>query len=123
MEAVVKIAWGLLAVLHLMPALVVAKPELVRSLYGAEPTGDVGVLLVHRGALFLAVMVAAVYAMLNPEARKLASIVVAISMVGFLAVYVRAGMPAGELRKIAVADLVGLIPLGIVLWGAWVATS
>ena len=119
MEGLTKLAWALLALLHLMPALVVAKPDMVRTLYGAQPAGEVGVLLVHRGALFLAVMVAAAYALLNPEARRLASLVVAISMVGFLFVYLRAGMPAGELRKIAVADAVGLLPLAWVVWRAW----
>ena len=122
METLVRISWALLALLHLMPALVLAKPGLVQSLYGAEPSGDVGVLLVHRGALFLAVLLAALYALFSPDARRLASLVVAISMVGFLLVYLRAGMPAGELRKIAVADAVGLLPLAIVMWGAW-ATS
>ena len=119
MDLMTRTAWGPLALLHLAPALPALRPALVERLYGVAPDGDVGVLLVHRGALFAAVMAAALFALVSPEARKLASVVVAISMAGFLLVYLRAGMPAGALRKIAVADVVGLVPLAFVLWEAW----
>ena len=49
--------------------------------------------------------------MFDPDSRKLGSIVLVISMVGFLLVYARAGLMPGELRKIAVADMVGLVTL------------
>ena len=119
MEAITKTSWALLALLHLMPALPLFIPALVERLYGVPATGEAGVLLIHRGALFLAVLVAVVYALFDPNARRLASIVVAISMIGFLIVYARAGLPEGALRKIAVADLIGLIPLLWVAWQAW----
>jgi len=44
---------------------------------------------------------------------------VTLSVVGFLVVYVRAGMPGGALRTIARADLLGLAPLAVVLLDAW----
>ena len=119
MDLLSRIAWSLLALLHLAPALPLFNPRLVETLYGVPPTGEAGVLLVHRGALFLAVLVAAVVALFSPEARRVASLVVAISMIGFLLVYWRAGLPAGALRRIAVADMIGLLPLGLVLWEAW----
>ena len=120
MEVSVKVSWALLALLHLTPALSAFMPGLVDRMYGVPSEGDVGILLVHRGALFLAVCVTALYAIFDPGSRKVASLVLIISMVGFLLVYARAGFPAGELRKIAIADAVGLAPLIWVTLRAWV---
>lgn len=119
MEASVKIAWAFLALLHVMPAMSAFTPSLVEKLYGVSPDGDVGILLLHRGALFLAVCVTAIYAIFDPDSRRLASIVLIISMVGFLLVYARAGMPSGELRKIAIADLIGIVPLFWIGYNTW----
>jgi hypothetical protein len=119
MEAITKTSWALLALLHLLPALPLFIPALVERLYGVPVTGEAGVLLIHRGALFWAVLVAAIYALLDPTVRRLGTIVVAISMIGFLIVYARAGLPDGALRKVAVADLIGLVPLAWVAWQAW----
>ena len=110
----VRVAWTALAALHLAPAAVLFAPTLVRRLYGVAPDGDVGILVIHRGALFLAVALAAAWGALDAAVRPLAATLVAVSMVGFLFVYVRAGMPPGALRPIAVADAVGLIPLAFV---------
>lgn len=119
METFTKVSWGLLALLHLAPATAVFSPSVVGKLYGADPAGDVGVLLIHRGALFLAVLLVALYAIISVDARRAASLVAIVSMLGFLIVYARAGMPAGPLKKIAVADLAGLLPLACVSWQAW----
>ena len=119
MEIVVKISWALLGVLHVMPSLVLFSPGLVEKLYSVDPSGDVGILLTHRAAMFFTVVVVSVFAIFDPSTRRLASLVVAISMTGFLIVYARAGMPTGALRSIAIADLVGLLPLFIVLFAAW----
>lgn len=114
-----KAAWLMLALIHAAPALVFFAPGMVQRLYGADPSGDLGVLLVHRGALFFAVLVAALMAMVDARSERLASVVAGISMIGFLVVYARAGMPAGPLRKIAITDAVGLLPLALVLVRAW----
>ncbi len=119
MEMLTKFAWASLALVHLTPALAFFASGLVQKLYGLPPQGDLGVLLIHRGALFLAVCVAAIYAMFSVDARRLAALVLCISMIGFLVVYVRAGLPEGALRKIAVTDMVGLLPLAFVCWRAW----
>lgn len=119
MEAITKTAWAALALIHLMPALVIFAPGLLEKLYAIPPNGDLGVLLIHRGALFLAVCIAALYAIVSEDARRLATLMLAISMIGFLIVYVRAGLPEGALRKIAVTDAIGLIPLTFVCWRAW----
>ncbi len=119
MEAITKIAWGLLVLLHVMPAAVVFMPGLVEKLYGASPAGDIGLLLVHRSALFLAVCVAALYAIFDSQSRRIATLIVGISVVSFLLIYLRAGLPAGELRKIAIPDAIGLVPLLWVSVQAW----
>jgi hypothetical protein len=119
MEVATRIAWLLLALAHVAPAVVLFRPGLVEGLYGASPTGDSGVLLVHRGALFLGVVVAALVAAVDPGARRLASLVVGISMIGFLVVYLRAGAPAGPLRRVAIVDAAALLPLAWVAFEAW----
>ncbi|MEM9494584.1 MAG: hypothetical protein AAGA09_01170 [Pseudomonadota bacterium] len=119
MELIVKLSWALLALIHATPALAFFKPSLVEKLYGVAPAGETGILLVHRGALFFAVFIAAFIALFDPASRRLASIVVAISVIGFLIVYSMQGMPEGSLTKIAIADLVALAPLLIVSVNAW----
>lgn len=119
MEIMTKAAWAALALLHLMPALPLVRPSLIERLYGVPPEGDLGVLLIHRAALFGVVLIAACVSIVHVDSRKFASFLVAISMISFLVLYVRAGAPAGDLRKVAIADAVGLVPLGIVVWRAW----
>ena len=70
------------------------------------------------GALFLAVVLACGYAAVEPTARRAATLVVAISVVGFLVVYVRADMPPA-LRGIAIADFAALGPLLFLLVSSW----
>ncbi len=119
MELVTKLAWALLALIHLAPAAVFFLPSLTKRLYNIEPNGDLGVLITHRGALFLAIIAACVAGTLDPAARKALSVVVAISVAGFLWLYVRAGLPTGPLKTIALVDAIGLVPLSWVLWSAW----
>jgi hypothetical protein len=119
LDALVTLAWGALAALHLAPAAVLVMPGLVERLYGVSAQGEAGVLLIHRGALFLALVVLCVGCIVGHGARRAASLAVATSMLGFLAVYAAAGLPAGGLRTIFVADLLGLVPLALVVWAAW----
>ena len=118
MEALTKLAWLSLAALHLPPASVLAAPALAQRLYGVEPDGAVMVLIVHRGALFLALVVIASWAAFDPALRRAASVAVAVSVVGFLVVHWRGGM-VPELRAIALADMVALVPLLWIGWRAW----
>ncbi len=119
MDLIVKIAWLSLAAVHAMPAAVLFVPSMTQTLYGVAADGTIGVLLIHRGALFLALLVAALFAMFDPDARKVISLLIAISVIGFLLVYARAGKPEGALRTIAIADLVALLPLALVCFDAW----
>lgn len=123
MEILVKAAWGLLVLIHALPAAVLFAPETLGRLYGIAPDGDLGVLMLHRGALFLAVVALCLLALFDPTARRAASLAVAISVVGFLAVYARAGLPAGPLRTIALVDALALLPLAIVVVAAWRAQA
>ncbi len=118
-ELLTKFAWGALALIHLMPSVPLFRPKMIETLYGVEPSGDIGVLLTHRSGLFLAILVTSVFALLSVEARRLASVVLAVSMISFLILYVRAGLPVGPLKKIAIADAIDLVPLAFVIWQAW----
>lgn len=118
-ERAVKFAWFLLAIIHAMPAAVLFQPELAMRLYGVDPAGPVGLLIVHRGALFLAIMAAALVALIDPAARRVSSLTVGISITGFLGVYGQGGMPEGPLRTIALVDIAALLPLTFVTYRAW----
>ena len=119
MEIATKIAWLLLALVHASPAAVLFRPGLVGTLYGTAPEGPTGLLLTHRGATFLAIVVAAVWAAFDPSVRRLCTVLVAIAVLGFLFLYARAGMPEGPLRTIAAVDSLALAPLLLVAWSAW----
>ena len=115
MTALVPASWGLLALIHVMPALALFQPALLTRLYGVEPGGAAYLLLHHRAALFLGIVVLCVWAALSAPARPVAAVVTGISMIAFLLLYWQAGSPAA-LRTIAIADLVGLVPLAVVTW-------
>lgn len=119
MELFVKAAWALLALVHLSPAAAAVSPALINRLYGVAPAGNLGVILAHRGVLFLAIIAACVCAVFDPPARRALSLVVAVSVVGFLVLYARAGAPAGPLRRIAIVDAIALVPLLVVAVAAW----
>jgi hypothetical protein len=119
MERLTLACWVALAAVHASPAAVLFSPSLVEELYGVPASGASGVLLIHRGALFLAVVAVALFAAFNAEARKAATLLVGTSVIGFLLVYSMAGAPAGALRRIAVVDIVALVPLAFVTWRAW----
>ncbi|OYY63337.1 hypothetical protein [Sphingomonas sp. 28-62-11] len=118
MELLTKAAWLGLAAIHVMPSLAVFLPSMIQRLYGVPPSGSVGILLTHRGALFLAVFAIAVLAAFDPCSRRAGLLVVGISMVGFLIVYANAGSPPGALSTIALTDVAGLPLLALVAWEA-----
>jgi hypothetical protein len=122
MEIAMKAGWLLLAAIHVTPAAVVIVPGLVQKLYGVDGGQDVGLLLVHRGVMFLGVVVVCVFASFRPDARPAASILAGISVLGFLVVYAAAGFPPGALRKIAMVDAVAVGPLAFVAWTAWMGS-
>lgn len=119
MDRLVLAGWLMLALIHASPAAAFFMPGLIEQLYAVPAQGDIGMLLHHRAALFLAVLAACLTAALHAPSRRLATIVVAISMLTFLWLYLRGGSPQ-RLRAIFLADLVGLAPLALVAWDTWV---
>lgn len=112
------ILWSILAIIHALPALAFFRPASLTSLYGIAPDNPIFLLMQHRAALFLAVFAACIWAAIVPEGRRLAVMVVAISMMSFLALYWMAGSPA-PLRRIALVDLAGSPVLAAVAWLAF----
>jgi hypothetical protein len=115
-----RLCWSALALLHVLPASALFRPASITSLYKLNPEGALFPLLHHRAALFVIVVVACLWALFDPGARRLASVVVAISMVSFLAVYWSASSPHA-LKSIAMADLAGLPFLAFVICRSWAA--
>jgi hypothetical protein len=112
------ILWLILAAIHAMPALAFFRPATLTSLYRLQPDNPLFLLMHHRAGLFVAVFVACIFAAFIPEGRRLAVMVVGISMVSFLVLYWQAGSPPA-LRKIANVDLAGLPVLAGVAWLAF----
>ena len=110
-------AWLALAVIHTPPALATFSTGLRRRMYGVN-AGPLDLILVHRGALFLAVACACVLAAFNNEARIAAVLVCSISVLGFLIAYLAAGSPK-RLRTIAIVDAIALIPLAAAIANVW----
>lgn len=113
-----RLAWSLLALVHITPALALFAPSLLTRLYGVQSSEPLFPLMHHRAALFLAVLVACIWCAIDPAPRKMGVIVVAISMLSFLALYFANGSPPA-LKQIAIADLIGLPALAYVAWRAF----
>ncbi len=115
---IAKICWALLGLIHVMPALALLKPALLTRMYGVEAGSDSFTLLHHRAALFLVIVVIAVWALIRPEVRQLATVAVGISMGSFVLIWwLAGGSPA--LKSIAVADMIGLPILLVAGWQAF----
>lgn len=119
MNIVVVICWGLLALVHLTPALAFFRPAQLRSLYRVGADNPLFSLMHHRAALFVVIVLLCVWAIIDPAVRRLAVVGVSFSMLSFLLIYWRAGQPVA-LKTIATVDLIGLIPLAVVVWAAFV---
>lgn len=115
---VTAVCWGVLAAIHLLPALALFQPALISRLYGVEGGSTTLLLLHHRAALFLAICVTCVWAMLRPESRQVATVAVGMSMLSFLLLYRLGGAPSA-LRTVATVDLVGLPFLAFAGWQAF----
>jgi hypothetical protein len=113
-----RVAWGLLALVHITPALALFAPSLLTKLYGVKSGDPLFLLMHHRAALFLTVVVACIWCVLDPTPRHLGVVLVAISMLSFLALYFANGSPPA-LRQIAIADMIGLPALAYVTWKAF----
>lgn len=118
LSAIQPVAWVLLGLVHLLPALALVRPALLTRLYGLEPDNPLFLLMQHRAALFAGVVLISIWCALDAAPRRMGSVVLALSMASFLWLWWQAGMPAG-LRRIALVDAAGLVPLAVVIWAAW----
>jgi hypothetical protein len=112
------LAWLALVLVHTPPALATFSPAMRKRMYDVDDSGPLGLILAHRGILFLAVAAVCVLATFNAEARVAAALVTSISVIGFLIAYILAGSPK-RLRTIALVDAVALAPLAFVLFDIW----
>jgi hypothetical protein len=101
-----------------MPALALVRPTLLTDLYGVGRDSPLFLLMQHRAALFAAVLLICLWCMVDSAPRRLAVVAVGFSMLSFLWLWWQAGQPA-SLRRIALVDLVGLLPLAVVAWAAF----
>lgn len=115
---ILHVCWLLLAAVHVLPALAFVRPQLIERLYGVAPGAPGFLLLHHRAALFLAVVVMCVWAAFDPASRRVATVVVGISMASFVVLWAGAGAPPA-LRTIAIADIAGLAVLVYAGWQAF----
>lgn len=115
-----RIAWLILALIHLSPFAALFAPSLITRLYSVPVADPNFALLHHRAALFGAIFIACVWAAFYGDVRKLVTVITGLSMISFLAIYVAHGQPA-SLRTIAIADLIGLPFLAYVGWKAFSA--
>ena len=113
-----RIAWGVLALIHLSPAVALFVPSLITKLYGVSADSDTFTLLHHRAALFAVVLLGCIWAIFDSDVRKLVTIGAAISMLSFITIYYMGGQPA-SLKSIAIADLIGVPFLLFVGWKAF----
>jgi hypothetical protein len=118
MDIAVRIGWGLLALVHLMPALAFFRPAQLATLYRVSAENPLFSLMHHRAALFVVIVLLCLWALLDPAVRRLAVVGVGFSMLSFLLIYWRAGQPEA-LKTIAMVDLIGLAPLALVAWAAF----
>ena len=113
-----RLCWALLALVHAVPAIAAFSPSLISRLYAIERGAPAFPLLQHRAALFGVIFIVCLWAMADPAVRRLATVAAAVSMGSFLLLYVGAGAPP-NLRAIAIADAVGLVPLAYAGWRAF----
>ena len=113
-----RVCWIVLAFIHLSPFAAYFVPTMITRLY-AIPAEDPSFALVHhRAALFGMVVVACIWAVIDPNVRRLTAVLVALSMLSFLIIYAFYGQPE-SLKTIAIADVLGLPFLIYVTWKAF----
>lgn len=114
---IAQVCWAVLALIHALPAVALFKPALITRLYGVEQGSATFVLMHHRAALFLVIVILCLWSVVRSEVRPLAGACVAVSMLSFIGIWWMAGNPA-SLRSIATADILGLPFLAAAVWSA-----
>lgn len=114
--SVTAILFGLLAAIHLLPAVAAILPSQLSSLYGISPSDTVlTTLLQHRAILLGLVGAAFATAVVVPELRWAALIGGTVSMTSFLLIAFANNELWGPLQKITIVDAAGL-PIAAILF-------
>lgn len=116
--------FGMLAVIHALPAMAVLAPARLSLLYGFEAGDSVlTTLLQHRALLFGILSAALIYAIFAPSVRAPVLIGATVSMGGFLLIAMARGETSGVLRSIVIADIVGLLIAALAAVLLWRSVS
>lgn len=114
--SVTALLFGILAAIHLLPAVAAIAPRQLASLYGVSPEDTVlTTLLQHRAILLGLVGAAFAAAAFQPNLRWAALIGGSISMISFLLIAFANGELMGPLQKITIVDAAGL-PIAAILF-------
>jgi len=114
-----RVCFGFLALIHVAPAMAAIMPAQLSKLYGVQSGDDTLIaLLQHRALLLGLVGFAFIAAAVRPtsEVAWHAVLLGSASMLSFLVFVAINRQFHGSLRKIAVIDLVGLLPLAWLFW-------
>ena len=117
MRVVIPVLFYLLAVIHILPAVLGLSSSRLQTLYGI-PANDntLMTLLQHRAVLFGFVAVACIYAAHTPSARLAVLIGTLISMASFIVIAALQGTLSGALNKIVVVDAVGIAIAAVLIF-------
>ena len=117
----IKILFGVLAAIHLLPSLVAFAPSRISNLYGVQITDPTLITLLHHRAVMLGIVGAVLAsAIFIPSIRWVALSAGMVSMVSFIIICASNNQLNGPLARIALVDALGL-PLIVIL--AWLMTK
>ena len=120
MSKLIPILYGLLTLIHILPAMAVPAPARLSSLYGFDSSdGVLTTLLQHRALLFGSLAAALSYAVFNASVRWPVLIGAVVSMGGFIVIAMMRGETGGALRTIVNADIIGLIIAAVAALLLW----
>jgi len=108
------VAGGLVlaGIINLLPTVGVAGAGWLRSLYGFEITSpDLEILLRHRAVLFGILGALLLAAAVSPGLRDTAVTVAGASMASFIVIALVVGGYGPAIRKVVIADIIGLLAL------------
>lgn len=122
MKTALTIALLLVGLLNFLPVLGVLSAQRIESAYGVDVTSpDLEILLRHRAVLFGIVGTFIIASALRPELRWPAIAAGLVSMVSFVLLAQMVGGYSAPIRKIVVADVVGIVVLMVAAGGQWAA--
>ena len=105
-----KICFGLLALIHALPAVAALAPSRLVALYNLAPDDATTLtLLQHRAVLFGLLSAGSVLAIFRPDARGPVLAALLISMASFAVMALLHSTATTSLSKIFYADLLGLL--------------